>query len=350
MSYLLSLVIPTVVISCSYFGLRYGYADSIAYVPLVLVYLAPPIINRCFVAPGSQERVATPDIPRSWLRLLPVASVPAQFLMLYFALEFWNMDTLGLSGRVGWIFSVGVFSALFAINMGHELIHRPSKFEQIMGGIILSSVCFGSFKTVHLKIHHRYAGTPLDFASSDYRQSLYSYWRQALAGNFFRAVATEVDYVRKPSKYVWHSELLWWSIVSLFVAVLVYVHWGMSGLIFFLAQSLVAILKLEMINYLQHYGLRRKNLGDSKYEPMSAHHAWSQTSSFTNFVMINLLRHSDHHLNPKRSYDALEDLEDGPKYPYDFSVVCLLSLFPPIFIRVADKELANMRRTEGFRP
>jgi len=113
--------------------------------------------------------------------------------------------------------------------------------------------------------------------------------------------------------------------------------------LFFLIQSLVAILKLEMINYLQHYGLRRSADADGNFEPVNVHHAWSQSSLFTNFVLLNLLRHSDHHAFPNRPYQELEDHKDAPAYPYDFSIMCLLTFIPSIFFRIADNQLDRIK-------
>jgi len=339
--YLLSFIIPSIIIICSSLGQQYDYANFIAFIPIILMYLAPPIINKfpLFKSGMAFNPPEKPAVLQLYYRLLPIVSVLLQFFLLWSALDFWTAERLNFIGFIGWGLSVGTYSALFAINVGHELIHRSSKFERMLGGVILSSVCFGSFKIVHLRIHHRYVGTSRDFASSKRNQSLYNYWRQAVVGNFTQAVKCELNLINKPSKNIWHSELFWWTLLSLSIGVVISIYWGIFGLFFFLIQSWVAILKLEMINYLQHYGLRRAVDNQGKFEPVGPHHAWSQSSLFTNFVLINLLRHSDHHVYPKHAYETLKDNDGSPEYPYDFSIMCILTLIPSLFFRIADKQL-----------
>ena len=56
---------------------------------------------------------------------------------------FWSASSLHLAGRVGWLLSIGIFSALFAITVAHELIHRRDRLGRVAGGILLSTTCFG---------------------------------------------------------------------------------------------------------------------------------------------------------------------------------------------------------------
>lgn len=56
--------------------------------------------------------------------------------------------------------------------------------------------------------------------------------------------------------------------LSVLLTVLVWICFGAAGVGVFLIQSVIAILLLEVVNYIEHYGLARKELSDSEdYEP-----------------------------------------------------------------------------------
>jgi alkane 1-monooxygenase len=104
-------------------------------------------------------------------------------------------------------------------------------------------------------------------------------------------------------------------------------------------QALVATLMLDWTNYLQHYGLSRKLESDGRYEPVQAHHAWSQSLFIHDLVLFNLFRHGDHHVNPQRPYPALRADADVPRYPYDLAFMYGIALIPPLFQRIVHPTL-----------
>lgn len=59
--------------------------------------------------------------------------------------------------------------------------------------------------------------------------------------------------------------------------------------------GLGGVIVLEVINYIEHYGLRRKRLPDGTYEKVTIRHSWNAPHRFTNYLLYKLQRHSDHH-------------------------------------------------------
>ncbi len=57
---------------------------------------------------------------------------------------------------------------------------------------------------------------------------------------------------------------------------------------------------LEIINYVEHYGLHRRKGEDGRYERTNHTHSWNSNFVFTNLVLFHLQRHSDHHAFAKR--------------------------------------------------
>lgn len=166
------------------------YPNASAFLALLVGYVLVPIVNAFWPLRAKRipDDVAAFTRWQTYYRILPVFAVPAQIVMLYIATDYWSSGVLGGWGRLGYLLSTGFIGAFFAINVAHELIHRKQRLDRLFGGILLSTVGFGVFKIVHLRIHHRHVGTPLDFATAPRGQSLYRFWWQSLIGTLAPAI------------------------------------------------------------------------------------------------------------------------------------------------------------------
>ena len=68
---------------------------------------------------------------------------------------------------------------------------------------------------------------------------------------------------------------------------------GTWGIILFLIQAVVAVLHLEVVNYIEHYGLRRRKVegqfdreGEQVYERPGWFHAWDTADRLTNWILF----------------------------------------------------------------
>lgn len=82
---------------------------------------------------------------------------------------------------------------------------------------------------------------------------------------------------------------------SLTFAGLVYLIFGLQALVIHSLMAIGAIIYLEAINYIEHYGLSRKQLPNGEYEKVTILHSWNSPHRFTNYLLFKLQRHSDHH-------------------------------------------------------
>jgi alkane 1-monooxygenase len=344
--FLLSYAIPGIVISSVWLGPASGYPNAVMLIPLCVGYVLVPVLQD--LAPRRArpvpEGIASSRSWRWYYRVLPLLAVPPQLAMLAATTAYWSSGPLSPWGRALLLVTTGVFSTMFAINIAHELIHRRQRFDRSMGGVLLSTVGFGAFKVVHLKIHHRYVGTPRDFATATRGQSIYSFWIQNFVGNVREALRCERARLARAGRPAWRSELVVWYGLSAAWLALAIALWGWTGGLFFLLQSVIAIMKLDVINYLQHYGLTRRVDGEGRWEPVQPHHAWSQGLVLHDLLLLNLPRHSDHHVNPRRSFESLSDREDAPHYPWNYAIMTVLLLVPPLFRRVAHPALDRGRQ------
>lgn len=252
----------------------------------------------------------------------------------------WSMlelasGTFNLVGGIGWIFSIGIVGGL-GINVAHELIHKDDKLETRAGGFLLALVCYAGFKVEHLRGHHVHVSTPEDASSSRYNQSLYNFLPQAYVRNFMNAWKLEAERLeRKGHKALSrHNELIGWYSLSALVLAGFTLAFGWLGAAFFLGQSFIAFTLLEIVNYLEHYGLHRRKLDNGRYERTTPEHSWNSNYFLTNVFLFHLQRHSDHHAWAKRRYQILRHHDVAPQLPAGYAAMVVLALFPPLWRRV----------------
>ncbi len=238
-----------------------------------------------------------------------------------------------------------------AIITAHELVHRPEKYENFLGGLMLSFVCYATFKVEHVRGHHVNVSTPEDASSARLGQSLYRFLPRALIMNPYNGFRLEAKRLKQKGYKVIsvHNELIWWSLLSLSFAIAAYVVGGIYALAFYLAQALIAIVSLEMVNYIEHYGLERRKLPNGRYERVSPLHSWNASGRLQNAQMLNLMRHSDHHANPLRRYQILRHFDEAPQMPRGYQYMLNLCLFPKRWFALMDPlAIAHMEKLKAM--
>jgi alkane 1-monooxygenase len=105
---------------------------------------------------------------------------------------------------------------------------------------------------------------------------------------------------------------------------------------YLLIQAVLGFSLLEVVNYLEHYGLLRQRREDGRYERTRAEHSWNSNNTASNVLLYHLQRHSDHHANPVRRYQALRHVEDAPQLPTGYAGMIVTAVIPPLWRRVMD--------------
>ncbi len=233
--------------------------------------------------------------------------------------------------------SIG-FSGGAAIITAHELVHRTNKYESFLGGLMLSFVCYASFKVEHVRGHHVNVSTPEDASSARLGQSVYNFIPQAMVRNTYNGFRLEAKRLKQRNLPVWshHNELILWSLLSLSFALGAYLLGGVAALSFFIIQALIAIVSLETVNYIEHYGLERRKLANGRYERVSPLHSWNASGRLQNAQMLNLMRHSDHHANPTRRYQILRHFDEAPQMPRGYQYMLNLAFVPKKWFALMD--------------
>ncbi|WP_020409442.1 alkane 1-monooxygenase [Hahella ganghwensis] len=304
-----------------------------------LVPLLDPIIGKDPINPDEQDEVPTMEEDPFYKRLT-LLSVPLYLILVFWSAHIFTAEQFNWVGKLGWMLSIGTVGAL-AITIAHELIHKDEKLERLFGGVLLSLVSYGGFKVEHLRGHHVNVSTPLDASSARFNQSLYQFLPHAYLHNFLNAWKLEKKRLSKKGKSLlsFQNELIWWYGLSLFWLILCFAFWGVGGAVFFLAQSFVAFTLLEIVNYLEHYGLHRRKLENGRFERVQPEHSWNSNYFLTNLFLFHLQRHSDHHANAKRRYQVLRHYDHAPQLPAGYATMVLLALIPPLWFKVMNPKV-----------
>ncbi|MBM3117046.1 metal-dependent hydrolase [Jeongeupia naejangsanensis] len=326
----------------AYGGLAFVYAA------IVFIFGAIPLAD--WVASRGTKDGARAATVRPISEVLIVAmSLPLQIGNIFFFA--WYVTTHDLNGyeAAALLFIAGIFSALYAQNPAHELIHHRNRLERVIGILLFSTSLYSGAKLAHVHSHHLLVATDRDPTSAKYGQSLYGFLPKAIAVNLFGWWGRKGDgFVKVPlfqRRIVWEN--LFGYAMSAIWAALIFSLFGAVGLVFFLLQSMIGILVLEMMNYIGHYGLERRVDAAGQMETVTACHAWDCDLPFSNLVLISVQKHADHHVNPNKPYGELQCLPDSPRLPLSYPLLFILTLMPGLWRRLIHPRLDAYRAAHG---
>ena len=272
--------------------------------------------------PAELERLARSAL----FRLILYAWVPLQLCLI--AWGAWLIGSIEEPvNQVLFTLSVGLATGATGITIAHELGHKRSPIDRLLAHVLLVTVSYGHFPVEHNRGHHVRVATREDPASARYGEGFWRFLPRTLAGSLIDAWRIERAGVLVP-----------W-IATLALASLLGIAFGKNAVAFFFGQSAMAILLLEAVNYIEHYGLERRRLPDGRYERPDARHAWDANERLSNCFLVHLQRHADHHLNPSRPYAALQPQAHSPKLPSGYAGMLPIALVPPLWFAVMNRRV-----------
>jgi alkane 1-monooxygenase len=287
-----------------------------------------------------------PDSVLKWLeqdryyRWCTYLFIPVQYAGLLFACWLWSSGGLSVAESIGLAFTMGVVGGI-GINTAHELGHKRASSERWLSRVALAQSGYGHFFIEHNRGHHVRVATPEDPASARLGESFWAFLPRTVAGSLRSAWGLEGARLDRLGKSHWSpsNDVLsaWAMTVGLFAALAV--AFGPVVLPYLLIQAVIGFSLLEVVNYLEHYGLRRQKREDGRYERCRPEHSWNSNNVASNVLLYHLQRHSDHHANPTRRYQALRHVDEAPQLPTGYAGMIVLACFPPLWRRVMDPRL-----------
>jgi len=247
---------------------------------------------------------------------------------------------LGLATGMGMVAGIG-------INTAHELGHKKETLERWYARVALAQTAYGHFYIEHNRGHHVRVATEIDPASSKLGETIYEFLPRTVLGSLKSAWHLEKTRLARKNQSPWsfHSDLinawmftpiLWGGAIAMNAA------FGLQTwqiLPYLVVQALVGISLLEAVNYLEHYGMLRKKLDSGRYERVNPSHSWNSNNIGTNILLYHLQRHSDHHANPTRRYQALRDFPEAPVLPTGYAGMIVLAYATPLWRRIMDPKV-----------
>jgi len=340
-AWLLGLIVPTLPF------LAYGLVELTGlgvfwfYGPF-LVFVIFPALDLLI----GMDSTNPPDSVIKWLeqdryyRWCTYLFLPIQYAGLVFACWLWSSGELSTVDSIGLALTVGMVSGI-AINTAHELGHKRDSLERWLSRVALAQSGYGHFFIEHNRGHHVRVATPEDPASARLGESFYAFWPRTVAGSLRSAWGLERVRLERMGRSAWslRNDILgaWGMTVALFAGLALI--FGPVVLPYLIGQAVIGFSLLEVVNYLEHYGLLRQRREDGRYERTRPEHSWNSNNVASNVLLYHLQRHSDHHANPVRRYQALRHVDEAPQLPTGYAGMIVLAAFPPLWRAVMDRRL-----------
>jgi len=300
---------------------------------------------------GPNLENADPETPVQdlfWYRLITLIWPAAQLAIILVGVWLASHGSYAWWEKLLLMFGVGVAAGTIGINYAHELMHQKGRLDRFLADALLAMTLYGHFRSEHLLVHHRYIGTPRDPVTARYNEGFHRFFGRVLPACLKSSWRSEKSMLARKGLPVWHRSNPFWRYAGL-DAVMLVLCWGIGGWLgvgLFMVQALVAVWQLELVNYVEHYGLTRKYLGGGKYEHVRPHHSWNASYTASNWLLINLQRHSDHHYKPDRPFALLQNYSsaEAPQLPYGYSVMTAVAMVPPLWRRMMNRRVRHWRR------
>ena len=309
--------------------------------PIILFLVLPALdilIGRTSDNPPESER-ARLEADR-YYRWITYLFLPVQYVSLVFTCWVWATQDLGFVDEFGLALTMGVVSGI-AINTAHELGHKREENERWLSKIALASSGYGHFYVEHNRGHHVRVATPEDPASSRFGEGFWEFLPRTVWGSLRSSWHLEVKRFSRHDKSAWslrNDILISWAMTIVLFTALCLVF-GVGVLPWLVVQAVVGFTLLEIVNYLEHYGLKRGRRDDGRYERVDPRHSWNADHTVSNLLLYQLQRHSDHHANPIRRYQTLRHFEESPQLPSGYGTMIVVAVFPPLWRAMMDPKV-----------
>lgn len=314
--------------------------------PLVYAWVIIPLLE-LLIKPNSRNLGATEEelakADKTYDIVLYIVVI-LQFAALGRFLYAMSHDTMTWADIIGRVWVMGMLCGVFGINVGHELGHRTNVFEQTLAKLLLLTSLYMHFFVEHNKGHHKRVATPEDPSSARYGEWVYAFYFRSIVFSYLSAWHIANQETKKKGKPVFslYNEMIQFTIIQLAFVGMIFFIFGWFATLCYLFSAGIGILLLETVNYIEHYGLQRKSLGNGRYERAMPAHSWNSDHVVGRLMLFELSRHSDHHYLASRKYQVLRHHDDSPQMPTGYPGMMILSLFPPAWFLVMNRKIRQL--------
>ncbi len=276
-----------------------------------------------------------------WTDILLYLNIFTVFGTIFLTLQTVTTTNLKVYEMVGLIFSCGIVIGSNGINVAHELGHRKTKIERLLGKLLLLPALYMHFFVEHNYGHHLNVATPEDPATAKYKQTIYAFWISSVYKQYISAWKIQMNLLQRSQLpfFSIKNDMLWYHLIQAGYLYSSYWFFGRLGFIVVFFAAIAGFLLLETINYIEHYGLRRKKTTSGRYERVREVHSWNSNHVFGRILLYELTRHSDHHYRASKKYQLLDYHDVSPQLPYGYPTSMVIALCPPLWFQIMNKRI-----------
>lgn len=347
--FLTAFIIPFLTILGFYLG---GYWN---YIAILFVFVVIPVIDY-WVGEDPENLTETESLliaEQFYYRFITYLWTYFQISFLFWGAYVIATTELQMHEWVGFVLSFSLVTGGIGITVAHELGHKKSKLERLYSQLLLMTVSYMHFYIEHNRGHHVYVATPRDPATGRRGEPFPKFWFRSVFGSYFSAWKLESERLNRKgrSAFSMKNQMVWYTVLPIvFCLTLVFFTQLITGelvwlvAIFFIIQSVLAFTLLELVNYIEHYGIVRRELSPGKYERVNPMHSWNSNHRLSNFFLFQLQRHSDHHANAIKRYQVLKHYDESPQLPSGYSAMILLAAIPPLWFKIMNPRLTQWEK------
>jgi len=197
------------------------------------------------------------------------------------------------------------------------------------------------FSIEHVYGHHRYVATRNDPATAPRGRSVYAHILISSVRSLRSGLTIECERLDRVGLPRWspHNRAIRGQVMSVLLVAIAYAMGAWAAVAFFVASALWAKALLEIVNYMEHYGLVRV-----PGTPVQARHSWNTNRRISSWSMFNLTRHSHHHANAGVPYHDLRSFPDAPVMINGYLTTILATLVPALWSQLMAPRLESWDR------
>ena len=234
-----------------------------------------------------------------------------------------------LLGKVFAVLGCGLLTGFIATIVAHELTHRTADpIALCVGRWLLAFSWDAGFSIEHVYGHHTYVATEEDPATAPRGRNVYQHIVISTISGNISAAKIEAQRLAKKKQAIWSpsNRYLRGILMSLVLEIVVFFIAGWAGVLAFTLSALVTKSMLEIVNYMEHYGIVR-----DKNTSVLPRHSWNTNRRMSSWGTFNLTRHSHHHAEGNVPFYDLKPLTDSPMMISGYLSTIFLTLIPPLW-------------------
>ncbi|MDE2075631.1 MAG: alkane 1-monooxygenase [Burkholderiales bacterium] len=238
-------------------------------------------------------------------------------------------DATSLIHHASAVIITGLMIGMVGTIPGHELTHRTwDPISMLVGRWLLAFSFDTVFAIEHVYGHHRYVSTTEDPATAPRGRNVYFHVvASTIKGNISAWKIEKKRLARKgQGLFSWHNAVIRGHLMSVLLVVGAYAMGGWPAAVFFTLCGLWGKSLLEIVNYMEHYGMVR-----NPNTPVQPRHSWNTNKRISSWAMFNLTRHSHHHAQGEVPYQDLKPFPEAPMMISGYLTTLLVAMIPPLW-------------------